>query len=180
MSETQAKVQISLRDGILELQGSEKFVSAQLAILQPLIDSAFKNPPAPQQFTVSSANQTTSQSSPTGDNASGLSAYENIFAEADGKIQILKTLPGGKKANKTVNGALLLAFANTLIGNSTTPYGDVRDLCSSHACLDSGNFSKTMKGQKELFIISGSGSSQTIKLTVPGKKRAEELAKQLN
>jgi hypothetical protein len=33
-----------------------------------------------------------------------------------------------------------------------------------------------MKAQRENFIISGSGSAQTIKLTVPGKKKAKELA----
>ncbi|WP_376694490.1 hypothetical protein [Wenzhouxiangella sp. EGI_FJ10409] len=178
----QAKVQISLRDGVLELEGSEGFVSQQLSVLQPLIENAFKQAP-PQNIPVSPTEFPGSSSSTpsSGDKAhKGFEAYENLLAEADGKIQILKTLPGGNKAQKTVNAALLLAFGNHLMGNDSTAFSDVRDLCKAHACLDSGNFAATMKSQKEWFLISGSGSGQSFKLTVPGRKKAEELANQLN
>jgi len=174
MTQEQAKVHISLRDGVLELQGSESFVSSQLQFLEPLIRESFKAVPSilPQ----SSNTEPAPNNGVASNENSELSNFDTLFADADGKVQILKTLPGSNKATKTVNAALLLAFANTLKGIDSTPYSDVRDLCSSHACLDSGNFSKQMKSQKELFIVSGSGSAQTIKLTVPGKKKAIELA----
>lgn len=175
MTQEQAKVHISLRDGVLELQGSEDFVSSQLKFLEPLIRESFKTlPPAPPQL-----NEGTSlpaKGPVLGNTLGGLSDYDTLFADADGKVQVLKTLPGQNKAAKSVNAALLLAFANTLKGIDATPFSDVRDLCNSHACLDSSNFSKHMKSQKEHFIVSGFGSAQTIKLTVPGKKKAKELA----
>lgn len=175
MSQEQAKVHISLREGVLELQGSEDFVSSQLQFLEPLIRESFKVvPQSPPQSTGDAplpANVLI-----TGNAPGSFSDYDTLFADADGKVQILKNIPGGNKAIKSVNAALLLAYANTLKGIDATPYSDVRDLCSSHACLDSGNFSKQIKAQKELFIVSGSGSAQTIKLTVPGKKKGKELA----
>jgi len=175
MTQEQAKVHISLRDGVLELQGSESFVSSQLQFLEPLIRESFKVvPPAPSQPS-NDVSQPANVQVP-GNATSGLSDYDTLFADADGKVQILKNLPGSNKAAKTLNAALLLAYANTLKGIDATPYSDVRDLCSSHACLDSGNFSKQMKSQKEFFIVLGSGNAQTIKLTVPGKKKAKDLA----
>jgi hypothetical protein len=113
MSQEQAKIQISLRDGVLELQGSEDFVSSQLQFLEPLIREYFMAvPPAPPH-------QNDGAPPPANDQALGnapgrLSTYETLFADADGKVQILKTLPGANKAAKSVNAALLLAFANTL------------------------------------------------------------------
>lgn len=171
----QARVHISLRDGVLELQGSESFVSSQLKLLEPLIKESFNSQPAPQIPPVNSTPPLAGNSTPPAGGAN-LGDYDTLFADADGKIQILKTLPGTNKATKSINAALLLAFANTLKGSELTPYTDVRDLCSAHACLDSGNFSKTMKAQKEHFIVSGSGSGQTIRLTVPGRKKAKEVA----
>lgn len=182
MTDKQAKVQISLRDGVLELEGSEDFVSQQLQVLQPLIENAFKQVPA-RNIEVPPADPPASGSSATSSGTNthkGFEAYENLLAEADGKIQILKTLPGGNKAQKSVSAALLLAFGNHLMGNESTSFSDVRDLCKAHACLDSGNFASTMKGQKEWFLISGSGSGQTFKLTVPGRKKAAELADQMS
>lgn len=177
MPEETAKVHISLRDGILELQGSEEFVASQLKFLEPLIKDSFKASPAQSNApSNTSGNDSSPSNSAPGGGAQGLSSYDTVFADADGKVQILKTLPGSNKATKTINGALLLAFANSLKGSETTPYSDVRDLCSAHACLDSGNFSKTMKAQKEHFIVTGTGSGQTIRLTIPGKKKAKELA----
>lgn len=170
-----AKVHISLRDGVLELEGSEAFVSSQLQFLEPLIRDSFKAPPVDQN-PESNTEKGQRYSNTNSNTEDGLLAYETLFADADGKVQILKTLPGSNKATKTVNGALLLAYANTLKGVDATPYSDVRDLCSAHACLDSGNFSKQMKAQRENFIVTGSGSAQTIRLTVPGKAKAKTLA----
>ena len=174
MSQEQAKVHISLRDGVLELQGNEEFVSSQLQFLEPLIRESFKGLPAVPCQQNDGALPATSDLS--GNAPAGLSNYDFLFADADGKVQILKTLPGASKSSKSINAAFLLTFANTLKGLDATPYSDVRDLCSSHGCLDSGNFSSQMKSQKEYFIISGSGNAQTIKLTIPGKKKAKELA----
>ncbi len=182
MTENQAKVHLSLRDGTLELEGSERFVGEQLERLRPLIEGSFKraSPRDAQGSETLSADATETENLNPQQDPLGIADYENLFAEADGRIQILKTLPGANKASKTVSGALLLTFANGLLGSDSTTASDVRDLCKTHACLDSSNFSSTIKAQKEFFLISGSGGSQSYRLTVPGRKKAEDLARQLN
>lgn len=176
MNEGLAKIKFSITDGLVEIEGSEAFVGQQLTKLEPLITKILQsntthasNPPAIQQKPKDSQTD-----------AEGLDQYQNVFALADGKVQILKDLPGNGKAQKTVNAALLLAYANTLQGINTIAYEAVRSLCSAHACLDSNNFSKTMKAEKEYFIITGNGGAQSISLTVPGKRKALEVANSLN
>lgn len=141
MTDKDAKVHISLRDGVLELEGSESFVTAQLKILQPLIQKAFEATPAPSKEEGGGRPEQTPPPLRI-DATPGLGAFENVFAEADGKVQVLKTLPGSNKSQKTVNAALLLAYANTLKGQESTTCKDIRDLCNAHACLDKSNFSK--------------------------------------
>lgn len=171
-----ARVKFSFAEGLLEVEGSETFVSTQLERLQPILDRYLSHSPnlAATAPVAPSARQLTAAAQ-----VGELSDYENVFALADGKIQILKNIPGANKAQKTVNVALLLAFANQLQGINSVNYSTIRDVCSVHACLDGGNFSKTLKSEKELFLVSGSGSAQAIALTVPGKRKAAELANSL-
>lgn len=176
MAAATAKVHISLVDGVLQIEGSEDFVSEQIARLEPHIVRAFENrdtaavKPIKSSEGVAVANKV----------ANGLDDYDHLFAENGGKIQILKTIPGANNAQKTINASLLLAYANTLVGTEVTSSDIVRETCKSHACLDSGNFAKTLKGEKEYFLLEANGKSKNIRLTVPGRKKAEELAKQLN
>lgn len=176
MTSGSARVKFSFSEGLLEVEGSEGFVAAQLQKLEPILEK-YLSQPAP-------SNQKVNGREPAAKNAQGdsggrLTDYENLFALADGKIQILKDIPGSSKANKTVNVALLLAFANQLQNIATVGYSTIRDVCGVHACLDSTNFSKILKDQKELFIISGPSGNQILALTVPGKRKASELANTL-
>ncbi|MES2306590.1 MAG: hypothetical protein V4558_13860 [Gemmatimonadota bacterium] len=174
MSDRLAKIRISLSEGVLEVEGGEDFVASQVASLQSVIRDAFVAPRAKPRTKEDSVGE----ASPSG--GSDLSAFSAVFAEADNKVQILKDLPGGNKAGKTVSAALLLCFANNLSGRPTTQWGEIREVCSAHACLDSSNFSSALKGAKEHLLISGSGANKSVKLTVPGEKRAREIAQQLN
>lgn len=180
MSDRNAQAKFSLADGRIEIEGSEAFVESQLAKLEPLIAKMFQQrPPQPVPVTSPNSSATTSNGHPT---SNGLDDYLNVFALADGKIQILQSLPGTGKAGKTFNAALLLAFANELHGFKQTGLDDVKSTCTSHACLNSTNFAKTFKGAagKESFTISGSGASQSISLTHPGRTKAKTLADSLN
>lgn len=181
MASGNARVHILMQGSSLEIEGSESFVKEQLERLEPILKQAvgggafhqgvqgagaaqLPNPPKNQQAADGNA----------------LGAYPNLFALADEKIQILKDLPGSNKAQKSVSAALLLALANTLRGQDATSYDAIRGLCAAHACLDSTNFSKTLKAEKELFLIAGTPKNQSVRLSVPGRKRAEELAASLN
>ena len=107
-----------------------------------------------------------------------LHLYEN---NGEGKLQILKSLPGGGKAGKTISAALLLALGNEL-NSKTTAMDEVRATCSQHSCLDPANFAGAFKKPtaRSYFMISGSGAQQVIALTHPGRVRAKELASSLN
>jgi hypothetical protein len=176
-SSNSARVKFSLVDGLIEIEGSEKFVAEQLTKFEPLMTRILQSGSTPPNPT---GTQTSKKKDATSPDASGFEAYENLYAMADGKVQILKDLPGANKSQKTVNAALLLAYANQLQGASSTTYEAVRTLCLAHACLDSANFSSAIKGEKAYFIISGTSGSQSIALTVPGKKKATEIANSLN
>jgi len=175
MNEITAKVHISLTDGVLQIEGSEKFVAEQLSKLEPHIVRAFdRNPPDNLN-----GNKKTDRKG-SANEPRNFAAFDHLFAEANGKIQLLKSPPGNNNAQKMVNAALLLSFANSLLGNATTPSNNIREVCKAHACLDASNFAKRLKDEKELFLLEGTGRSKDLRLTVPGKNKAEELAKSLN
>jgi hypothetical protein len=176
MAENSERAKFSLADGRIEIEGSESFVAAQLVKLEPLLKAMFEHRPPPPPPGSQNSESATNKSDGSFDN------YLNLFALADGKVQILKTLPGSGKATKTMNAALLLTFANDLIGTKSTAIEEIRGVCSSHACYDAPNFAKSFKNAhgKESFTISGLGGSQTVSLTHPGKTKAKLLADSLN
>lgn len=178
MTVSNERAKFCLADGRIEIEGSEGFVAAQLEKLEPLLKAMFEHRPPPGTKQTDSADS----SSKTGVGTGTLAAYLNLFALADGKIQILKTLPGNGKATKTLNAALLLTFANDLHGTKSTSIEEIRTLCTSHACYDPPNFAKTFRNAqgKACFTMSGSGGSQTATLTHPGKAKAKTLADSLN
>lgn len=175
MSDITAKVHISLIDGVFQIEGSESFVADQLSKLEPHIAHAFERKPSGNK------GESTGPTNENNENTIlGLTEFDHVFAKSNGKIQLLKSPPGSKNSQKTVSVALLLLFANLLVGNASIPSGDIREVCETHACLDSSNFASTLKNETELFLFEGTGRSKNVRLTVPGKKKAEELARSLN
>lgn len=180
MGETTAKVHISLVDGVLQLEGSESFVAEQLAKLEPHIVRAFERQ-APKQDGGAKLNVGgNSETGADGASKKSFNDFDHLFAESNGKIQLLKSPPGNNNAQKTVSVALLLCYATSLGGAETISADAIRDTCKAHACLDGSNFVRALKNEKELFLLEGTSRSKDVRLTVPGKKRAEDLAKQLN
>lgn len=174
MPEEQAKVHVSLRDGVLEFAGSEEFVAQQVALFKDLIHEKMRSivmvPEKP-------ANKPSGDQAPAG--TIGIGQYPNVLAEHDDKVQILKNVPGSSTQEKAINTALLYLWAKDALGVSDVPYQEIRGACEHQACLDSGNFSAHMKSAKQWFLVSGSGKNQTVKLTIPGKAQAEVLLKSL-
>jgi hypothetical protein len=177
----EARIKLSVRDGILEIEGSEKFVSEQADAFREVVASLLQQP---RESNGGGARLQTGTSDGAGSyrnvaTASSLSEYETVFVMADGKIQILKGIPGNGKAGKTMNAALLCLFANELQGNTEVGFDTIRDLCQAHGFLDSSNFSATLKEAKEHLIITGTSRRLSAKLTVPGRKEAQRLAEGL-
>lgn len=173
MSGNVAKVHISLVDGVLQIEGSEAFVSEQLAKLEPHIVKAFENRASTPKDSKKSVGK-------DGSGEASIQNYEHLFAESGGKVQILKNIPGNNNAQKSINITLLLAYAYSLIGSNSISTATIRECCKAHACLDSSNFSSTIKDENSLFILEGTSKAKNVKLTIPGRKKAEELASQLN
>jgi len=180
MAETE-RAKFSLADGRIEIEGSESFVTAQLVRLEPILAKMFQEPRAPTPpAAISPAARHAQVAAPSG--AAGLGDYLHVYAEADGKLKILKSLPGDGKAGKTISAALLLTYGNSINGGKSTTMDQVRAVCTEHACLDTNNFASTFRKPvpRGYFTISGSGSNQTIALTHPGRLKAAELAGALN
>lgn len=185
MSENNAKIRISLKDGEFELSGSELFVSQQIDSFRELIvdslkDKQFelKTPESTEPAQISSPSNTTDAIPESG----GLTAKDHprIFHVEEDKINIIQKAPGSNNAKKSVNTALLYLWATKSIGVNEVTYSEVRDLCKEQGCLDSGNFSAHMKSAKEFIIVEGSRKSQRMKLTLPGKEKAEELIAEMS
>lgn len=165
-----ARVFVSVREGKVEIEGSEEFVRDQLTRLQDVIaqiaSSGKSQEPDPSEMQRA-----------TQEKFSSLGKYAKLYnAQANGKIQLLKELPGNNMAHKTVSAALLVSYANSLLGAEQTPLELIRKTCKEHACHDSNNFSATIKREKELFVHSG---TSTIRLSDAGRQLAQNLAEQL-
>jgi hypothetical protein len=173
-SAIKARVIVSAREGIIEIEGSEPFVSDQLSRLKAVIGqivfsgAKWRNAGDGMHQNKFAANTSTPQ---------GLEKFSNLYSQADGKVRLLKDLPGTNMANKTVNAALLIAHANALMGAEQTTLDMIRSVCKEQACHDSNNFSATLKREKALFVHSG---SLHITLSDAGRERAALLADQLN
>ena len=186
MAEATERAKFSLADGRIEIEGSEAFVAGQLAKLEPLLTKMFEQRTSlgasVQTSGVAVGNRGPASAAPVAAVGSGLEDYLNLFALADGKVQILKSLPGNGKSSKAQSATLLLAYANMLRGVTATTVEEIRNTCIAHACYDPGNFSKTFKGAfgKESLTLSGTGASQSLSLTHPGKSKATALADSIN
>jgi hypothetical protein len=165
-----ARVFVSVPEGRVEIEGSEEFVRDQLSRLQEVITQIAS--PAKSQEKDAGAMQRSNE-----EKLSSLGKYAKLYnPHANGKIEVLKELPGSNMAHKTVSAALLVSYAHSLLGHEQTPLEEVRKICKEHACHDSNNFSATIKREKELFVHSG---SSTIRLSEAGRQLAQNLAEQL-
>ncbi|GAA4025916.1 hypothetical protein [Actimicrobium antarcticum] len=173
-STSKARVIVSAREGIIEIEGSESFVADQLTRLKTVIcqvvASSGKWRPGTETGLPLKAG-----TSPLALQA--LEKFSNLYTQTDGRLRLLKDLPGNNMANKTVNAALLVAHAHALMGAEHTTLDTIRSVCKDHACHDSNNFSATLKREKEFFVHSG---SLHITLSAAGRERAAMLASQLN
>lgn len=183
-----ARITLSANEGKLEIVGSEEFVAKNIERFAPVITQMLSAPKASARgSTNGAAGGGAAGGAATNGNGAGAgdgdwqSKYENVFALNENKIQVLVDLPGNSTAEKTVSAALLLALGNTLRGQEDTAYEEIRDVCKAHGAFDSPHFSETIKAEKDAFIIAGAARSpnKTLRLTVPGRRRAEALADSL-
>lgn len=167
-----ARVVVSVTEGKIEIEGSEQFVAEQMERLNNVICLVVTAAGKPSSEPPAKATLHDSSMS----SARSFGRFANLYAHRDGKIQLLKELPGSNMAHKTISAALLVSHANSLLGTENTPLEVIRKACKEHACHDSNNFAATLKREKELFTHSG-GSHIT--LSEAGKTLAATMADQL-
>ena len=170
----EARIRISLEEGVFELEGSESFVTAHIEKFADAIQSRLKaNSHRAQPKAMSN---TTRPKGPETD-TSGL---DEIFAATETGVQILKDIPGDSKAEKTVNAAKLLLYGlGVFKQKDTVLFEEVAAVCKAHGFYDSNNLAANLKEEKEMFVFGGSGKKQTLKLTVPGTKTTAKLVEDL-
>ncbi|MGE5580569.1 MAG: hypothetical protein ACM3WU_11095 [Bacillota bacterium] len=91
---------------------------------------------------------------------------------------IVPKIPGvSTLAENQTKYCLLYCLANEYVGNPTTSFTELRELCKNMGCLDNSNFAATLTKNKKFFLVEGSAGShnKTVRLTTPGREEARRL-----
>ena len=191
---SEARVRVSLSDGVLEFEGSESFVTTQVEKFASIIKAAL----AAEQSIADvprdggAARTDTGRTDAGGNGAGGGTQpaatappspaveFKDIFAPTDTGVQILKALPGSSRAEKAVNGAKLYLYGLlALTQRDTALFAEIRNVCKAHGCYDSHNMAACFKDDQASFVFGGRGKSQTLKLSAPGIHATAELIARL-
>lgn len=173
-----ARIFVSIWEGKVEIEGSEEFVASHLAPLQGVISEMSQAAEDPAGRSVTHAAQVERPGEKqTEQDSAALERFAKLFnVTPEGEIGLLKELPGNNMAHKTVGAALLIGYANSLLGSEHTPLEAIRKVCKDKSCHDPNNFSATLKREKDWFQHSG---RSYITLSESGKQMAQNLAEQL-
>ena len=188
-----AKFKYSAQEGVLELEGSEEFVTQHFESLTDLIrvisrhvvveqhhqESVTDTSGLEKRLSASSdiKEENTSQTSQTVADVQkeGIAQYPNYFSEINGNLKIVAEIPGTSVKSKMTNAAILFCYGSKLLGDEMVASKDIRVVCEEHGCLDSPNFSKVFS-DKTIFLSDGvKGGNKNVKLTFQGEKKAREL-----
>ena len=182
MENAAAKIRVSLREGLLEIEGSEEFVSKQIENLKDVITKLPTVTPPPIPAAPAQPQQANGQtaSATTAITSLDASKYVNIISVDGGMVKILKDIPGKSVPEKTANAALLYLLGKSFLGSEEATANEIRETCKAHGFLNEANFATYLKAPKEWINLLGSGKNAPVKLTFPGKKAALALADSLN
>ena len=175
--ESITKVRIDMREKIVELEGSEEFVSKQLTWIKGYLTSEsldVDEPDSPESKTDNSAKTTEGDGFVSNFGITRVKA-ENAYHFEDDKFRIITKKIKGNNAEKQTHYMLLYCLAKEHYGEFESSYQELRDLCKQNSCLDSGNFSANVKTRKDLFVV----ENKKVKLTSPGRTKARELLSSL-
>ncbi len=182
----EARVRVSLIDGVLEFEGSESFVTSQVEKFTKIIQAALagERPIADDAPGGGGGGTTDAGSNGAGGDAQPAASappsrdaeLNDIFEATDSGVQILRPLPGSSKAEKAVNGAKLYLYGlQALKQRDTARFTEIKNVCKAHGCYDSANMAACLKEDQASFVFGGQGKRQTLKLSTPGLHATAEL-----
>ena len=176
----EARVRVSLTDGVLEFEGSESVVTNQVEKFTKIIQAALAGERPIADDAAGGDSGTTDASGDTQPAASAPPApdveLKDIFEATNTGVQILRPLPGSSKAEKAVNGAKLYLYGlQALKQRDTALFAEIKNVCKAHGCYDSANMAACLKGDQASFVFGGRGKRQTLKLSAPGLHGTAEL-----
>lgn len=183
MENNQAKITISLTDGKFEISGSELFVTQQIENFKHLIEKSFNDfesipKKVKTENPINSSSKVEEIEIDTKTEESIADIHPTIFALDNGKVNIICDIPGNTDSKKTLNVALLYAYAQKSLGIDETSVEEVRAICKIHGCFDQRNFSTHIKnGNPKLYLDKGSNKNRLVTITRPGENKAKAIIK---
>lgn len=180
MAEGGASFEISLSEGAVRISGSETFVSIHLKELSPVLDKLFSTYAHKRVPTATSGvvDPTVSDPEALGD---GLLAFPNVYAYEGDQLKIIKGISGGSIAEKAKLLTHVYLYGKHLIGQEPTKGDELRDVLKDHGCLDTGNYAKQMRADKENVIVTSTGPKTLFyKLSVPAREKTKAFVSTLN
>ena len=182
----EARVRVSLSDGVLEFEGSESFVTSQVEKFTKIIQAALagERPIADVAAAGGGGSTTDAGSNGTGGDMQPAAStppshdveLKDIFEATDTGVQILRPVPGSSKAQKAVNGAKLYLYGlQALKQRDTALFEEIKRVCKAHGCYDSHNMAACLKGDQASFVFGGRGKRQTLRLSASGMHATAEL-----
>lgn len=187
-----ARFKYSAQEGVLELEGSEEFVSQHFESLTDLIRIISRHVIVEQhqhEITTETSQENNARDRGEAKQESGpqtsqtvaevqkegIAHYPNSFSEINGNLKIVSEIPGTSVKSKMTNAAILFCYGSKLLGDEIVASKDIRVVCEEHGCLDSANFSKVFS-DRTIFLSDGvKGGNKNVKLTFQGEKKAREL-----
>jgi hypothetical protein len=161
---SEARVRVSLTDGVLEFEGPETFVSGLVEKFIQVIETALAGDPSGDAKPAAAIGQHVVRA-PTAPEV----ALQDLLAATDTGVQILTTVPGSTKAQRAVNLAKLYLYGlQVLKQRDTAPFSEIGRACKAHGCYHSHNMAAYLKGDRASFVFGGHGKHQTLKLSAPG------------
>lgn len=185
MTEQKAKFRYSAIEGVIELEGSESFISSHMETLTDLVRVVSRHAPIPtkseKQTTLPLETEEGIDSSSTGNGSSqgGIGLHPKIYSQINEKLKIISKVPGSTKREKSINAALLYCYGAELMGDEQVPSSEIRNVCEEHGFLDSTNFSKIFDDNTTFLLDGKKGGNKQVKLTFNGREKAQALIKEL-
>lgn len=170
----EVEVQIDASRGAITVRGEQAFVTEVLDKYRSIFEIAQKRIAKPE---VGADTPAVDSGGTAGHNA--LSTFSNVYDIEGDTVSILVSPPGKSMTAQAQALILLYLFARHKLNAEPVGAEQIKEQCKAHACFDSKNFSSHLKSQKTWITVTGANSSMTARLTVPGRKAAEDLATKL-